>query len=65
MKATEVRVLTNAELTLKESQLRETLQKLRFQKYTGELSNTSLMRKARRDLARVMTEMNSRGNNDA
>lgn len=60
MKASEVHSLTLAELQLKEHNLREALQKLRFRKYTGELSNTSEMRKARKDLARVLTEIHAR-----
>jgi large subunit ribosomal protein L29 len=60
MKASEVKGLTVAELDLKEGQLREGLLKLRFQKYTGELTNMAQIRKTRKDLARVMTELHSR-----
>jgi len=60
MKAGDVRNLTAAELELKERNLREELQKARFQKFTGTLSNTASIRKLKRDLARVLTEVNAR-----
>lgn len=62
MKAGDVRNLTAAELELKERNLREELQKVRFQKFTGTLSNTASIRKLKKDLARVMTEVASRAN---
>ncbi len=60
MKAGDVRNLTAAELELKERSLREDLQKVRFQKYTGTLSNTASIRKLKKDLARVLTEVAAR-----
>ncbi len=60
MRASEVKGLTVAELDLNEGQLREALLKLRFQKCTGELTNMAQIRKTRKDLARVKTELHSR-----
>lgn len=60
MKASEVRNLTDQELQLKERNLREEMHKVRFQKYTGELADTDKLRRLKRDLARVLTELGSR-----
>jgi large subunit ribosomal protein L29 len=60
MKASEIRSLTEQELTLKETNLREELHKTRFKKYTGELADTARVKRIRRDLARVMTELTAR-----
>jgi large subunit ribosomal protein L29 len=60
MKASEIRSLTEQELTLKETNLREELHKTRFNKYTGELADTARVKRIRRDLARVMTELTAR-----
>ncbi len=61
MKASEVRNLTEQELQLKERNLREQLRKTRFSKYTGELTNTAKIKRIKRTLARILTEMNVRG----
>lgn len=55
MKAKELRDLSIEELKEKETELRQELFNLRFQKATGELSNTSALKKTRRDIARVKT----------
>jgi len=60
MKATDVKSLTDAELTVKEGVLREELYGLRFKKHTGELTNMALIRKTKKDLARVLTEARAR-----
>ncbi len=60
MKASEVRNLTDQELELKERNLREEMHKVRFQKYTGELADTDKLRRLKRDLARVLTELGAR-----
>lgn len=60
MKASEVRNLTDQELALKERNLREEMHRVRFQKYTGELADTDKLRRLKRDLARVLTELGSR-----
>lgn len=55
MKAEQLRDLTADELHQKERELKRKLLNLRFQKATGELSNTAELEKTRRDVARVMT----------
>jgi large subunit ribosomal protein L29 len=55
MKADEIRELSAEDLKAKESELREQLFKLRFQKAIGQLDNTDKLRDARRDIARVKT----------
>jgi len=55
MKAEQLRELTVEELRQKERELKRKLLNLRFQKTTGELSNTSELEKTRRDVARALT----------
>jgi len=55
MKASELRNLSEQELKEKERQLRRELFNLRFQKESGQLGNTALIKKTKRDLARVLT----------
>lgn len=55
MKAYELRDLTAAELDERESELREQLFKLRFQKSTGQIEDPQRLRRIRKDLARVLT----------
>ena len=55
MKAEQLRELTVEELEQKGRDLKRKLLNLRFQKVTGELSNTSELEKTRRDVARAMT----------
>ena len=55
MKAKELRDLSIEELRERETGLKQELFNLRFQKATGELSNTANLGKTRRDLARVKT----------
>ena len=43
------------ELRNRERDLKEQLFKLRFQRATGQLENTSRLREARRDIARIKT----------
>jgi large subunit ribosomal protein L29 len=62
MKATEIRQLSNEELGRKLKSLEEDFFKLRLQKHTGQLTNTSQLGLVRRDIARVKTEMNARRN---
>ena len=58
MKAKELRDLSAQELKDKESELSQELFNLRFQKATGQLGNTAMIGKARKDLARVKTVLN-------
>jgi len=55
MKAKELRELTSEELGEKERELKQELFNLRFQKKTGQLANTAMLPKTRRELARVKT----------
>jgi len=55
VKAKELRDLGAEELQEKERELYQELFNLRFQKATGQLGNTAMLGKAKRDLARVKT----------
>ena len=67
MKAKELRDLSMEELREKEREVKQELFNLRFQKATGQLSNTAIISKTKKDLARVKTvlrEMSARGQSD-
>ena len=55
MKAKELRELAEEELKEKVKELGQELFNLRFQKGTGQLGNTAMIPKTKRDLARVKT----------
>jgi len=55
VKAKELRNLSVEELKEKEHELSQELFNLRFQKATGQLGNTAMIEKTKRDLARVKT----------
>ena len=55
MKAKELRDLSASELKEKEESLRHELFNLRFQKATGQLGNSAILGKTKKDLARVKT----------
>lgn len=55
MKAKELRDLGREELEGKARELSEELFNLRFQKATGQLGNTAMIVKSKRDLARIKT----------
>jgi len=55
MKAKELRDLSAEELREKEQELSQELFNLRFQKATGQLGNTAMLGKTKKDLARVKT----------
>jgi large subunit ribosomal protein L29 len=55
VKAKELRELSKSELQEKEVSLVQKLFNLRFQKATGQLGNTAMVREAKRDMARVKT----------
>jgi len=55
MKAKELRDLSREELKEKELDLKQTLFNLKFQKATGQLGNTAMLKKTRREIARVKT----------
>ena len=55
MKAQELHDLNIDELLVKEKELGQELFNLRFQKATGQLSNTAAVGKTKKDLAKVKT----------
>ena len=55
MKANELRQLSIGEIEEKLLDAREELMKFRFQQVTGQLTDTSLVRFVRRDIARMST----------
>jgi large subunit ribosomal protein L29 len=61
MKANELRELGSDELDGKARELSEELFNLRFQKATGQLGNTAIIVKTKRDLARVKTVLREKG----
>lgn len=60
MKAKEVHKLSDEELTVETQRLRKRLFELRTQSVTEKIQDTSRFRKIRRDIARLLTEANSR-----
>lgn len=58
MKAIELRELTEEDLKEKEKDLSQELFNLRFQKASGQLGNSAMIPKTRRDIARVKTVLN-------
>jgi large subunit ribosomal protein L29 len=60
MKASQLRDLTQAELEAKATELRGELFSARIKKATGQLENSALLRKLRRDVARVQTVLRQR-----
>ena len=61
MKAKELRDLTREELKEKARDIGQELFNLRFQKATGELGNTAMISKSKRDLARIKTILRELG----
>jgi large subunit ribosomal protein L29 len=55
MKGQDLKAMTNEELALAERNTTEELWRLRFQQHTGQLTNTSLLKNKKRNLARIMT----------
>jgi large subunit ribosomal protein L29 len=55
MKGSELRELSVEELKEKQRDLSQELFNLRFQKATGQLGNTAMVPKTKKDLARVKT----------
>lgn len=62
MKASELRNKDEAALRQELNDLLKAQFSLRMQKATQQLTNTSQMKKVRRDIARVKTVMNAKGN---
>lgn len=55
MKANELRELSHQELKVKEKEFKDELFNLRFQLATGQLEDTSRIKKVRQNIARVKT----------
>jgi large subunit ribosomal protein L29 len=55
VKATELRDLSREELKQKEKDQRQEIFNLRLQKATGQLANTAVIVRTKRDLARIKT----------
>ncbi len=60
MKMSEINELTQEELKLKEAGLREELFNLKFQHATGQLDNTMRVPQVKKDIARILTTINSK-----
>jgi len=60
MKANQLRDLSQHELEAKATELRGELFSARIKKATGQLENNALLRKLRRDVARVQTVLRQR-----
>ena len=65
MRAKEIRDLTNEEARQKENEVAEELFRLRLRKSTGQLENSMLVRRLRRDLARLKTIQHERARRGA
>ena len=61
MKAAEIREMSDDELREQVKTARRELFGLRFQHATGELDNTAALKKAKQDVARVLTVAHERG----
>lgn len=60
MNASEIRELSDEELARRMEELKESYMKLRFQHATAQLDSPAKLRSARRDIARINTEMSLR-----
>ena len=60
MKASEIRTMTEDQLSDQLTTLKKEQFNLRFQRATGQLENTSRVRLVRRDIARVKTTIHSK-----
>jgi large subunit ribosomal protein L29 len=64
VKISEIKNLTKSELKQKEATLNQEIFNLKFQKSTGQLGNTSMIGKTKKDLARVKTVLNEMESSD-
>jgi large subunit ribosomal protein L29 len=55
MKASELREMKPEELLKKENELREDVFRMRMKLATGELEDTSMIRRTKKDIARIKT----------
>ncbi|MCE1254724.1 MAG: 50S ribosomal protein L29 [Anaerolineae bacterium] len=61
MKPAEIRLLSTEEIKTKLADARHELMNLRFQVVTGQLTDTSRLKTARREIARFETILSERG----
>lgn len=62
MKINEVKKLTAQELDTKENELREEYGKLLFKHHIRPLENVSVLKKIKKDIARILTVKNTKNN---
>ncbi len=60
MKAAEIRELSAEDLQVKLKEAKAELFNLRFQMATSQLDNTARVKRVKKDIARIMTEMRAR-----
>ena len=60
MKSKEVKKLTNDELKNKINSLKKDLFNFRFRKINGQLEDTAKISQLKRDLAKIMTKLNTK-----
>ena len=60
MKASELKAMSVEDLTKKVAELKEELFNLRFRLATGQLDNVMQITSVKRDIARVLTELNAK-----
>jgi len=60
MRASELRDMSDQELALKETELRESVFRFRLRRGTNQLENSAALRNARRDIARIKTVQEER-----
>jgi len=65
MKPSAIREMTDAELNAALEEHRRELLNLRHQAQTGQITDTARIRMVRRDIARLLTEINARRRNRA
>lgn len=60
MKASELKEMKDAELVEKEKELRENIFRMKFKLATGDIEDSSQIKKAKKDIARVQTVLKQR-----
>lgn len=60
MKASEMRAMKDAELLDKEKELRENIFRMKFKLATGDVEDSSDIKKAKKDIARIQTILTER-----
>ncbi|WP_303851541.1 50S ribosomal protein L29 [Seleniivibrio woodruffii] len=60
MKAAELKNMSAAELKAKELELSENIFRMKFKLATGDIEDSSLIKKAKKDIARIQTILNEK-----